>query len=51
MITRARTHLAVILVDFLANHDCDDDAYSDTKNHFKQAAANGLIDIVHLGAN
>ena len=41
MITRARTHLAVILVNCLA----------EIREHFVQAESKGLIDIVHLGAN
>ena len=42
MITRARTHLAVILL--VDNH-------YDTREHFLQAESKGLIDIVHLSAN
>ena len=45
-ITRAKTNLAVILV----NYDNDDD-YSKTKEHFQQAANEGLVDIVHLAAS
>ena len=41
MITRARTHLAVILVD------CD----AETREHFLQAEDQGLVDVVHLSAN
>ena len=41
MITRARTHLAVILVD------CD----AETREHFLQAEDKGLVDVVHLSAN
>ena len=44
-ITRARTHLAVILVD---DHRRD---YTKTKNLFLQATNEGLVDILHLGAN
>ena len=40
VITRARTHLAVILL-----HDFT------TKDQFEQAAKAGLVDIVLLGAN
>ena len=41
MITRARTHLVVILVD----------CYATTREYFLQAESKGLIDIVHLSAN
>ena len=44
-ITRAKTNLAVILV----NYDNDDD-YSKTKEHFQRAAKEGLVDIVNLAA-
>ena len=44
LITRARTHLVVILVD-------DGKVYFKTKSHFQQAANEGLVDIVHLSAN
>ena len=45
MITRARTHLTVILVD---DHRRD---YTKTKNLFLQATNEGLVGILHLGAN
>ena len=45
-ITRAKTNLAVILV----NYDNDDD-YSKTKEHFQRAAKEGLVDIVNLAAS
>ena len=44
LITRARTHLVVILVD-------DGKVYFKTKSHFQQAANEGLVDIVHHSAN
>lgn len=42
MITRARTHLAVIL------EDC---VWPETREHFLQAENKGLVDFVHLSAN
>ena len=42
MITRARTHLAVILV---GGND------SETKTYFEQAASENLVEIVHLSEN
>ena len=47
-ITRARTHLAVILVDHTSDHTSD---YTTNKKHFQRAADNWLVDVVHLGAN
>ena len=44
MITRARTHLAVILVD-------DDEDYTKIKKHFHMAAREGLVDFMHLGTS
>ena len=44
MITRARTHLAVILVD-------DDEDYTKIKKHFQKAAREGLVDFVYLGTS
>ena len=41
MITRARTHLAVILVN----------CYAETKGQFLKAEKKGLINLVHLGAS
>ena len=46
LITRARTHLALIL-----DVDVGVDVYAETKNHFQQAGSKGLADIVHLNAN
>ena len=45
-ITRARTHLAVILLGERYNRD-----YLNIRRHFRQAANEGLVDIVHLSAN
>ena len=45
MITRARIHLAVILVEFTHGDD-DDDDYNKTKNHFQKAAREGLVNIM-----
>ena len=42
IITRARTHLAVVLV---GGKD------SENKKHFRQAASENLVEIVHLSAN
>ena len=42
-ITRARTHLAVILVD--------GSSYSENKVHLQQGASTGLVDIAKLGEN
>ena len=42
-ITRARTHLAVILVD--------GSSYSENKVHLQQGASAGLVDIANLGEN
>ena len=46
LITRARTHLYVIIVE-RANNRSDD--YAKTKKHFKHAAYLGLIEEVQLG--
>ena len=42
LITRARTHLSVILVD-------DSSSYAATKEYFQQAADLGLIEMVQMG--
>ena len=42
MITRARTHLAIV---FVGGKD------SENKKHFEQAANENLVEIVHLSAN
>ena len=42
VITRARTHLSVILVD--------GDAFAETKEYFQQAADLGLVQKVQLSA-
>ena len=44
MITRARTHLAVILADRF-------DEQRKTREHFFKAEKKGLVNIVHLGAS
>ena len=47
LITRARTHLSVLLVgsDF-----AKDQVYAKTKKHFQEAAELGLVEMVQLGA-
>ena len=48
MITRARTHLAVILVDDHGYGAVSTSFIKETREHFFQAESKGLIDIVHL---
>ena len=49
VITRAQTHLAVILADTAIESEFKTKTKMETNNHFQQAAVQGLIDIVHLG--
>ena len=44
-ITRARTHLSVILVDYGYS------AYSESKEHLQQAAELGLVEMVQLSGD
>ena len=46
MITRARTHLAVIVVD------CYNETYEiKAREHYLQAEKKGLVNLLHLGAS
>ena len=49
VITRAQTHLAVILADTAIESAFKTKTKIETMNHFQQAAGQGLIGIVHLG--
>ena len=49
VITRAQTHLAVILADTAIESAFKTKTKIETMNHFRQATGQGLIDIVHLG--
>ena len=49
VITRAQTHLAVILADTAIGSAFKTKTKIETMNHFQQAAGQGLIGIVHLG--